>query len=461
MASQVSKMPQPEPEDERLPCNLDAERAVLGAVLLDNSRVSAFDTARLEDFLLPQHRVIARTILSLLGKGVPVDLLTLNAEMERAGVLEDAGGAAYLAQLVDGVPRISNVEHYARIVGEKSALRALAYGAEALKLAALEPEAELSEIELRLRDLTDRFSASPRYRLKCITCEGLLEMQVAPREMILAPILPTQGLGMLYSKRGLGKTYLALSIAHAVASGDACVRWTAPKARPVLFVDGELPLSTLKERLAAVAAGMGKPVEPGMLRLITPDLQDGPFPDLSTREGQALIEAELRDAELLILDNLSALCRTGKENEGESWLPVQEWALRLRQRGISGLFVHHAGKGGAQRGTSRREDLLDVVISLRHPADYSPAEGLRCEVHFEKCRGFLGEDAKPFEVRMETGLAGQAIWTVRDLENAVEARAAALFAEGLSVREVAEELGISKSQAGRIRKKRGFDGGAE
>ena len=66
----------------------------------------------------------------------------------------------------------------------------------------------------------------------------------------------------------------------------------------------------------------------------------------------------------MILDNLSALCVSGKENEGESWLPVQRWALRLRQRGISVLFVHHAGKGGAQRGTSRREDLLDVVINL-------------------------------------------------------------------------------------------------
>ena len=110
---------------------------------------------------------------------------------------------------------------------------------------------------------------------------------------------------------------------------------------------------------------------------------------------------------------------------------VQRWALRLRQRGISVMFVHHAGKGGAQRGTSRREDLLDVVINLRHPADYNPAEGLRCEVHYEKCRGFYGADAKPFEVKMEQGQGGEAVWTKRDLENVLEVRAAELFEDGV------------------------------
>jgi putative DNA primase/helicase len=128
--------------------------------------------------------------------------------------------------------------------------------------------------------------------------------------------------------------------------------------------------------------------------------------------------------------------------------------LRLRQRGVSVLFVHHAGKGGAQRGTSRREDLLDVVTNLRHPADYNPAEGLRCEVHYEKCRGFYGEDAKPFEVKMHTGVFGEAIWTKRDLEDSLEMEAAAMFDDGAKVREVAQQLGISTAKAGRIRKRR-------
>jgi putative DNA primase/helicase len=443
--------------DPSLPWSREAERNILGAVLVDNSCIGVFETARPEDFFLPQNRLIARAILSLHGKGTPADLVTVAEGLLGTGLLDEAGGAAYVGSLSDDVPCVSNVEHYALIVRERAALRAVAHGAEALRLAALDPEEGLEGIGRRIVDLSESFSRSPRYRLRAVSFEELLQMEVPPREMILAPILPTQGLGMLYSKRGLGKTYLALSIAYAVASGEAFLKWKATKPRPVLFVDGELPLATLKERLASVTEGLAEMVEPGMLRFITPDLQDRPIPDLTTREGQALIEAELGDAELLILDNLSALCRTGKENEGESWLPVQEWALRLRQRGVSVLFVHHAGKGGAQRGTSRREDLLDLVVNLRHPSDYAPSDGLRCEVHFEKCRGFFGEDAKPFEVGLQAGVSGGTVWTMRGLEDALEARAAVLYAEGLRVREVAEELGVSKSQAGRLRKKCGFD----
>ena len=98
-----------------------------------------------------------------------------------------------------------------------------------------------------------------------------------------------------------------------------------------------------------------------------------------------------------------------KENEGEGWLPVQDWALDLRRRGISVLFVHHAGKAGAQRGTSRREDLLDSVVTLKHPADYNPSEGLRCDVHYEKARGFYGDEALPFEVKLQKGKGGELV----------------------------------------------------
>ena len=67
-----------------------------------------------------------------------------------------------------------------------------------------------------------------------------------------------------------------------------------------------------------------------------------------------------------MVDSLSTLCRSGVENESESWLPVQEWALRLRRNGVSVLFVHHAGKSGKQRGTSRREDVLDTIFHVIH-----------------------------------------------------------------------------------------------
>ena len=278
-------------------------------------------------------------------------------------------------------------------------------------------------------------------------------VEIKPREMLLDPIVPEQGLAMLYSYRGIGKTFLALGIACAIASGGRFLRWAAPRPRRVLYVDGELPASTLRERAAMILAGIvGAEPEPDMVRIITPDLQERPMPDLATSRGQQLLEPHLAGVDLLVLDNLSALCRDGNENEGEGWLPVQEWALGLRKRGIAVLFVHHAGKNKSQRGTSRREDLLDTVVTLKHPADYNASEGLRCEVHFEKTRSMLGDAAKPFEALMGSGPDGRAIWTWRELEDAKAQQAASLFAEGVPIRDVADELQISKSQAGRLRK---------
>jgi putative DNA primase/helicase len=294
--------------------------------------------------------------------------------------------------------------------------------------------------------------------LAAASADEFLNTQFPPREMVLAPILPSQGLAMLYSRRGVGKTYLTLGIAHAVARGGAFLRWTAPRARRVLFVDGELPAQVLQQRLRTIVAGLpetepGLP-DPGYLKIITPDLQRGAMPDIATARGQAMLESRLEGGDLLVLDNLSCLARSGKENEGESWIPVQDWALRLRQKGVCVLFLHHAGKGGQQRGTSRREDLLDTVIALRQPDDYCATEGLRAQVRFEKARGFFGEDARPFELRMEIR-EGAAVWTTKveaiGSDPLVE-RAAELFASGLTVREVAEALGISKTRAGQLRR---------
>ncbi len=153
-----------------------------------------------------------------------------------------------------------------------------------------------------------------------------------------------------------------------------------------------------------------------------------------------------------MLNNISTLCgnQVG-ENEAESWTPIQQWVLRLRRRGVSVVLMHHSGKRGAQRGTSRREDVLDTVICLRHPDDYSPEEGLRLEVHIEKGRGIHGDAAEPFEVRMETP-DGRAVWTTRRMEEARETRVKALLDLGMSYRDIEKETGITKSAVQRIRR---------
>jgi putative DNA primase/helicase len=141
---------------------------------------------------------------------------------------------------------------------------------------------------------------------------------------------------------------------------------------------------------------------------------------------------------------------------------MQNWLLKLRRRGVSVLFVHHAGTNGQQRGTSRREDVLDTVIALRRPENYSPDQGARFEVHFEKLRHRIGEFGQPFEasaepVSSEDGRTG-IVWAARELTPPLLSEAAALFGDGQTVREVAAVLGISKSEAGRLRQRAAEDG---
>ena len=315
----------------------------------------------------------------------------------------------------------------------------------------------------RLRELLEAavpWPPSHEKRLRAVTITDFLSMYIAPREMVLAPVLPSQGLVMLHAMRGVGKTYMALGMAYAVATGGPFLKWKASTPRRVLYVDGEMPAHDMQERFAYMVQGStAEPPTPDHLRIITPDLQTGNIPDLSTPEGQAAVEEHLDGVSLVVLDNLSTLCRFGRENDAESWEPMQEWLLSLRRRGMSVLLIHHSGKGGLQRGTSKREDALDTVIYLNRPADYRLEEGARFEVLLEKARGLVGDDAKPFEARLEIR-DDAAFWTTRDIEDRELELVKHLTADGLSVREIAERTEISRSKVHRLQQRAREEGAA-
>jgi putative DNA primase/helicase len=230
------------------------------------------------------------------------------------------------------------------------------------------------------------------------------------------------------------------------------LRWRAPRALPVLLVDGEMPLESLRRRLAtiALAAPDAPEAEAIPLRILSADHQLDPLPSLATEEGRTLVEPHLDRVKLVILDNVSTLFGSLAENESEAWTPAQEWLLSLRRRGLSVLMLHHAGKGGAQRGTSRREDVLDLVLKLSRPPDYTATEGARFEVHFEKARGLLGDDVEPFEAELRVDDAGAGIWTMKPLTGRRLDQVVELVKEGASARDVAEALEVSRATAFRL-----------
>ena len=135
------------PSTRVLPQNLEAEKCVLGAILVNNDAFhEAIELIDSKDFFREAHRRIFDKMVDLSERNQAIDFVTLNEELGRDSLLEDVGGPAYIAALVDGVPRSSNVRHYARIVKEKATLRNLIHSA--TKIAATAYDAELDADEL-------------------------------------------------------------------------------------------------------------------------------------------------------------------------------------------------------------------------------------------------------------------------------------------------------------------------
>ncbi len=148
-------------QEKTLPHNLEAERTVLGAVLVDNAAFnSAAEVLTREDFYRESHRRIFEAMAVLAERSQPIDLVTLKNELLRGGALEAAGGAAYLGSLLDGVPRITNVEHWSRIIKERAVLRNLIHASNRIVQSCFEGEDEaavlLDRAEKAIFDIAER-----------------------------------------------------------------------------------------------------------------------------------------------------------------------------------------------------------------------------------------------------------------------------------------------------------------
>jgi replicative DNA helicase len=247
-----------------LPSNLDAERSILGAILLDNNSINAaIESVRPDDFFLQQHRNVFNHMIALAEAQQAIDLVTLTEELHRRGELESSGGAPYLASLVDGMPRVSNIEHYARIVKEKAVLRNLIHATHNIQQRAFEGEdgadAILDNAESSIFALAEDRVKAGLLPIKDIVRDNFERLEKIFREgrsitglstgygeldKLLSGLQPSE-LIILAARPSQGKTALALNLAENIALRSGL---------PVAVFSLEMSKESLLQRLVASVA---------------------------------------------------------------------------------------------------------------------------------------------------------------------------------------------------------------
>src|SRR5215210_3490231 len=230
-------MPEAAVATRTLPHNLEAERSVLGAILLHNDAFNlAAEVLDSGDFFRDAHRRIFEKMVKLAERNDAIDLVTLKEELSRSGELDEVGGPAYITALVDGVPRSTNSEHYARIIKEKSTLRNLSFSANKILANAYEAEEDadviLDQAEHAIFAIADDKVRDGFVSLRDLAETSLdtIEKLASRKELVtgvptgfrdldeLTSGLQPSDLVIVAARPSMGKTSLVLNIAQHVGT---------------------------------------------------------------------------------------------------------------------------------------------------------------------------------------------------------------------------------------------------
>ena len=286
-----------------------------------------------------------------------------------------------------------------------------------------------------------------------ITASELRDLQLVPRQKLLGDWFCEGDEGFIFAFRGVGKTWLAVAIARALSTGGKLGPWQAPAPVKVLYVDGEMPPDQMRDRCKGLETSNHN------LQLLNHEIlfeRTGKVLNIADAEVQRAITAHCvsTSVRVVILDNLSSLACGMKENEADSWELVNPWLLDLRRRKIAAVIVHHAGRSGEMRGTSKREDNVFWIIALddaRNNAD--DKRGARFVSRFTKPSRNTQEEIPALEWHFVTD-NGTGEVSISYKETQTLERFMQLIREGVSdCAELAEELKVSKSTISKWAKK--------
>lgn len=344
------------------PQNIDAERSVLGALMLDRDAIiKVANLIRLGDFYRDDHNAIFEAMIELYEQREPIDVLSLSNRLEEKGQLDKIGGSSYLTDLVNSVPSSSNIVHYAKVVQKKSTLRKLIITAsEIVELGYKESEDTekiLDEAEQRLFSVSQKYIKQDFVPIKSILesafnridelHKGDHKLRGIPTgfpdmDNILAG-LQKSDLIIIAARPSIGKTTLALDLARQVATGQKI---------PVGIFSLEMSSDQLIDRMLAAQSGVD------LWRLRTGNLKSEEGDDDFQRIGEAM--GILSEAPIFIDD-------AGSPNVME----IRTMARRLQAEHNAGLIIIdylQLMEGRNSGGDNRVSEISEISRALKQLA---------------------------------------------------------------------------------------------
>lgn len=337
-----------------LPANLDAERSILGAVVLKNrAMLDVLPILRAEDFFLARHRLIYRAMEDLIAGGSPIDPISMMEVLGRRGELESAGGVAYLSQLADGLPCATNVEHYAGIVKEKSALRSIAFAAETIRENALNGVDGSSVIKERATTLFSQIDGSTSGWREMFHSVAEFE-STPPLSFSIKNFLQNDGATLIGGLSGHSKTLLLLSVAGALLRGKGTMLWDTfevlETAERLIYLIPECAIAPFKHRLDLF--NLMTFVRDG--RLLVRTLSKGPTPCLS--DPRILSSAK---GSHIFLDTAVRFSEGEENSSGDNQRGLATDIFALLGAGARTVVgAHHSPKPFAKETVMKLENVL-------------------------------------------------------------------------------------------------------
>lgn len=362
----------------------------------------------------------------------------------------DAPGRAYVEQVIASLNGIAKSVKWIDLPGLEEKQDVTDF---ILKYS--DPEEAKKEIS-RLIEQAPLYKAPQKKTIEDIilTVQDFHNLQFPRRAYFLHPWLMEQQIILITGERGVGKSFAVHGILRAISQARNFGPWEFKGSAPILIIDGEMAATDDQERFEMMGLN-----ETGLSPVyVYSDAWANQCgisrAHLANEEWRETVKQIIlnRHIKIVVIDNLASLAYGIDENTKQDWDSINQWLIDLRFLGVTTILEHHTGNSGRQRGTSAREDNIDISIMLKKPADYVPEDGCRFIMSFSKAR--VNQDALSLigdtEFQLTKVEGGKYEFSTKNVRRAVKEEITRMLGEGKKQKEIVDTLHVDKAYVSRI-----------